>query len=71
MAMKPITPLRRAVFEDGRSQKEIAAAAGIHPVTLSRVLGGASCDDATRAAIAHALDVPEADLWPAAQREAA
>lgn len=62
--MSRISPLRRAIFEDGRSQKAIAEAAGIHPVTLSRIVGGASCDEATRDKVAHALGTSVHDLWP-------
>lgn len=61
--MSTISPLRLAIMEDGRSQRAIAEDAGIHPVTLSRVVGGASSDDVTKQKIARALNRTEDHLF--------
>lgn len=56
--------LKLAIVRDGRTQREIAKAAGINEVTLSRVVGGASSAQATREKIARALSLPVEELWP-------
>lgn len=69
--MSRISPLRLAILEDGRSQKAVAKDAGIHPVTLSRIVGGASSDDDTKQKIADALGTSVDQLWPAPAEKAA
>ena len=47
--------LKDAIRRDKRTQRQIAKDAGIHEVTLSRVVGGASFDHSTGEAIARTL----------------
>jgi transcriptional regulator with XRE-family HTH domain len=68
---RAVTPLKLAVVASGRRQKDIAAQVGLDEATFSRIVNGLHAPDATRAAIAQALDVPEADLWPTTRSEAA
>lgn len=71
MTRRQITPLRTAIFEDGRAQKDIAAEAGINPGTLSRIVNGLHANENTRARIAKALRRSLDELWPPDVREAA
>lgn len=69
--MRKPTPLKRAIFESGKTQKAIANAAGIDEAVMSRIVNGLHADEAKRAAIAAALAVDPETLWPAEQAEAA
>ena len=69
--MAHVTPLKLAIVHSGRTQRDIASTAGINEAQFSRIVNGLHASDATRAAIAQALDVPEADLWPVTQSRAA
>jgi transcriptional regulator with XRE-family HTH domain len=72
MDRKPPTLLKMAIVAAGVKQRDLAQRLDINEPTFSRIVnGGLHADDATRAAIAHALDVPEHDLWPTAHTEAA
>lgn len=62
--MQTPTAAKVAVVASGRSQREIALAAGIHPTHLSRVVNGLRCDERTREAIATALGRDVDELWP-------
>lgn len=55
---RPVTPLKRALFESGRTQKYVAQRVGISEATLSRIANGMHADDRTWLGIAHVLDVP-------------
>ncbi|MCW3038125.1 MAG: hypothetical protein JWM31_30 [Solirubrobacterales bacterium] len=64
MAQTP-TPLRMAVFQSGRTQRQIAADAGMDETHLSKIVRGRhSPDHATRQRIAAALKLSEEALWP-------
>lgn len=63
------TPLKRAIFESGRVQKDIASEIGIDPAQLSRIVNGLHCDDATRLRIAAALGRDVADVFPSYHAE--
>jgi transcriptional regulator with XRE-family HTH domain len=62
--MQKPTPLKRAIFESGMKQKDIAARLQMDEGHLSRIVNGLHAPQATREAIADALDRPVADLWP-------
>lgn len=69
---RPDTPLRLVLQEQGRMQKWLAEAVGVDASQISDYVRGLHVPaEPTRAAIAQALDVPEHDLWPATQSEAA
>lgn len=53
--MKRVTKLKVAVVASGRTQKEIAEAAGLNETHFSRIVNGLHCDDATQLAIASTL----------------
>jgi len=61
--MKP-TPLKLAIVASGRTQKEIALAAGLSEPHVSRIVNGLRCDDDTKGALATALGLKVDDLWP-------
>ncbi len=61
---RPVSLLKRAIFDSGRNQKDIAADLGMHPSHLSRIVGGLHCDQGTRQKIAAALERNVCDLWP-------
>ncbi len=63
--MRTPTPLKRAIFESGRVQREIAAEIGMDPAHLSRIVNGMHCDDATRGKIAAAIGRTVEDVFPA------
>lgn len=65
MAKNP-TPLRLAIVQSGRSQREIAELVGISESRLSLIVNGLHCNDATRAAIADALGRSVDELFPQA-----
>lgn len=65
MANPDPTPLRLAVVYSGRSQREIAAAAGIGETYFSKIVNGRlHAGDATRRKIAKAVNRRVEDLWP-------
>lgn len=67
-----ITPLRRALFEQRRTQAEIAKKIGLDRPIFSHVVSGKiEPNAADKAAIAAELDTTVADLWPAQDRVAA
>lgn len=60
-----ITPLRRALFEQRRTQAEIAKKIGLDRPIFSHVVSGKIEPNATdKAAIAAELNTSVADLWP-------
>ena len=63
MAKAP-TPLRLAIAASGRLHQDIAAEAGISPSHLSRIVNGLHAPQATRDAIADALDREVSELFP-------
>ncbi len=65
--MRHPTPLKRAIFESGRVQREIASELGMDPARLSRIVNGLHCDDGTREKIAAALERNVSELWPGEQ----
>lgn len=58
------TPLQMAIFEDGRSQRDIAAAAGIGETYLSKIVNGHPVGDGTAASLADTLGRTVDELWP-------
>lgn len=62
--MRKPTPLKRAIFDSGRTQKDVATELGIDEGHFSRIVNGLHAPDATRQAIADALDVEVSELWP-------
>ena len=65
------TPLKRAIFEAGVTQRSVAVAADIREDLFSRIVNGFQCDEATRERIAAALGRPVADLFAPDAAEAA
>jgi lambda repressor-like predicted transcriptional regulator len=61
---RPITPLKRAIFESGRTQKSIAEEAGLSESAFSRFVYGLHAPDDTKRAIADALSRRVSELWP-------
>ena len=59
-----LTPLKRAIFESGRTQRSIAADVGMSESAFSRIVNGLHTDDATQAKIADALGLPEEQVFP-------
>jgi transcriptional regulator with XRE-family HTH domain len=70
MAMRKVTPLKLAIVASGRPQKTIAAEIGIDEARFSRIVNGLHADEATRQAIADALDRQVDDLFPDYQQAA-
>lgn len=58
------TPLKRAFFESGRRQKDVAAAIGVDEATLSRIVNGLHTSEGMRAKIADALGRTVEELFP-------
>lgn len=69
--MRQPTPLKRAIFESQRSQREIAAEVGMDPSHLSRIVNGLHADEATQRKIAAALRRDVAQLFPTEAEQAA
>lgn len=66
------TPLKRAIFESQRTQRDIADEIGMSPSHLSRIVNGLHADERTRSSIARALGRTTDELWPATRdRQAA
>lgn len=65
------TPLKRAIFESGKRQKDIAAEVGLDEASMSRIVNGLHAGDATRQKIADALDTSVDALWPDVAEQAA
>jgi len=63
-SIRPITPLKRAIFESGQTQRAIAEAIGLSEGQLSRIANGLHTSDETKRAIADALGRPVESLWP-------
>ncbi len=66
-----VTPLRLAIVESGRTQREVADEIGLHESRLSLIVNGLHCDDRTRDAIAAALGRNVSELWPEGERAVA
>lgn len=62
--MRRPTPLKRAIFESRRTQRDIADAVGITPSHLSRIVNGLHVDDGTQEKIASELGRNVSDLFP-------
>jgi transcriptional regulator with XRE-family HTH domain len=62
--MRKPTPLKRAIFDSGRRQKEVAEAVGLDEATFSRIVNGLHTNEANRAAIADELGVPASAVFP-------
>lgn len=58
------TPLKRAIFESGRTQRSVAAAVELDESAFSRIVNGLHCDDRTRNAIARELGRSTDELFP-------
>lgn len=57
--------MRRAIWQSGRTQRDIAAEIdGLTESRLSLIVNGLHADEGTRSAIARALNVNVLDLWP-------
>ena len=65
------TPLKRAIFDSGRTQRGIAAEAGLDEAMLSRIVNGLHASEATREAIARVLGREIGELWPPVPQERA
>jgi transcriptional regulator with XRE-family HTH domain len=59
-----LTPVRRAIFESGLTQREIADRAGLSESRFSLIANGLHPDSPTRQRIAEALGRTESELWP-------
>lgn len=70
-SMRKPTPLKRAIFDSGKTQKDIAESIGITESHLSRIVNGLHADEATRNALSAALNRTIADLFPVYEAEAA
>jgi hypothetical protein len=66
-----ITPLKLAIVKSGRTQREIAEAAGISEKKLSLMAGGWHADDGTRKKLAGVLGQTVEELWPPSTPERA
>lgn len=55
---KRITPLKRAIFESGRTQRDIAAACGESEATFSRIVNGLRVEPEREARIAREVGLP-------------
>lgn len=62
--MRKPTALKLAIVQSGSTQRDIAAAVGLHPSRFSLIVNGLRCDDETRAAIASALGRTVEELFP-------
>lgn len=68
--IRSITPLKRLIFESGRTQRDIAAEVGVSEWTLSRIVNGLHTTERMQAAISDALGRTVEEVFPA-EREAA
>lgn len=60
-----LSPLRRAIFENGSTQREVAAKSGLHESIISLIVNGRYLpDDQQRIKIAHALGRYENEIFP-------
>lgn len=62
--MSTPTPLKRAIFESQRTQREIAAALGMDAGHLSRIVNGLRVSASVQAKIAAVLGRPVDELFP-------
>lgn len=69
--VKIVTPLKIAIVQSGRPQREIAAALDMHPSHLSRIVNGLHADERTQEALARELDRRVADLFGEQELQAA
>lgn len=58
------TPLKRAIFESGTTQRAVALHVGIREDHFSRIVNGLRADPEVQARIAAALGRPVAELFP-------
>lgn len=65
------TPLARIMREEGRKQVWLADRVGVDPATINRIIHGLHAPDATRQAIADALNRSVSELWPEERGQAA
>jgi len=56
--------LRRAIWESGRTQRDIAAEAGISESRLSLIVNGLHADEGTRSRLSAVLGRNTIDLFP-------
>lgn len=59
------TPLKRAIFDRGLTQRSVAAALDLREDQFSRIVNGLQCEPALQERIAEMLGCAVADLWPA------
>lgn len=70
--MRGPTALKRAIFESGETQRDLARRLGIDETVLSKfVTGDRIPSDATRQVLADALGREASELWPEAGEQAA
>ena len=62
--MRKPTPLKRAIFESGRSQREIAQAVGIDEGHFSRIVNGLHPTQDLSERIAREIGRQASDLFP-------
>lgn len=58
------TPLKRAIFDAGRTQREVAGAVGLREDQFSRIVNGLHCEPAVQERIASELERSVAALFP-------
>lgn len=63
-ARRTITPLRRAIFEAGLTQRALAALVGIDEADMSRIVNGLHPSEDRKQRIANALRWDVDELWP-------
>jgi transcriptional regulator with XRE-family HTH domain len=66
---RTITPLRRAIFEAGLTQRALAELTSIDAADISRFVNGLHPSDDRKQRIANALGWQIADLWPESLEE--
>ncbi len=61
-----VSPLKLAIVASGKTQREVAAAAGTDEYRLSRIVNGREVPPPDlRSALADVVGVPVSQLWPA------
>jgi transcriptional regulator with XRE-family HTH domain len=68
--MKSMSPLKQLLHEEGRKQSWLAERTGIDPATINRIVHGLQPSEAQAVAIATALGVKVAALWPSVEAAA-
>lgn len=61
---QPPTPLKRAIFEKGIKQKDLASVVGTTEARMSLIVNGLRPDPALAARIARHLGAKKEELWP-------